>query len=291
MNQLLPDLISWLQLYGYPALWLSVCIAAIGAPLPISLVLLAMGAFAALGDFNLLLLLLVSTSASICGDSIGYWIGRKVGPPLLAWLSTTQKLRFITPKTIKRGEDYFRRRAGFAVFASRCIVPSLGGTINILAGAEHYSYRNFLVLDVCGEAIGAIIPLMLGFVFGASWEAIGSLLSQISTLILILFIAVYLIVLLIGTLRKIRVNQERNATVTQGLAQEEVLLSSDSASSTTPPLPRTHNQHKRRKVRKNSKKGLFPATLRRLQTYKSTDGLHTGYGFPKETMSNPGHRD
>jgi membrane-associated protein len=55
MNSFLPILITWLQQYGYPALWLAVFISAIGTPLPVSFILLAAGAFAALGDFNIAL--------------------------------------------------------------------------------------------------------------------------------------------------------------------------------------------------------------------------------------------
>ena len=76
MNSVLPYLINWLQQFGYPALWLAVFVASAGVPLPIVLVLLAAGAFAALGDFNLVILAITATSAAVCGDSVGYWIGR-----------------------------------------------------------------------------------------------------------------------------------------------------------------------------------------------------------------------
>ena len=57
MSSLLPLLLHWLHEYGYAALWLTVFIAAVGVPLPISLVLLAAGAFAVRGDFNIALLI------------------------------------------------------------------------------------------------------------------------------------------------------------------------------------------------------------------------------------------
>ncbi len=45
-----------------------------GIPLPIGLILLGAGAFAALGDFDIVLLTLVAVTASACGDSMGYLI-------------------------------------------------------------------------------------------------------------------------------------------------------------------------------------------------------------------------
>jgi membrane protein DedA with SNARE-associated domain len=53
----------------------------------------------------------------------------------------------------------FRRRAAWAIFISRCLIVVLGGPINWLAGAERYSYRRFLHWDICGQLLGAIIPL------------------------------------------------------------------------------------------------------------------------------------
>jgi transmembrane protein TMEM174 (potassium channel) len=57
MSSLLSILLHELHKYGYPILWLIIFMAAVGLPLPASLVLLAAGAFAAHGDFNIALLM------------------------------------------------------------------------------------------------------------------------------------------------------------------------------------------------------------------------------------------
>ena len=59
MSSLLPLLLHGLHEYGYAVLWLTVFIAAVGLPLPINLLLLAAGAFAVRGDFNIVLLISV----------------------------------------------------------------------------------------------------------------------------------------------------------------------------------------------------------------------------------------
>jgi len=84
MNSSLVYLLNWLQEFGYPALWLAVFVVSAGAPLPIALVLLAAGAFASLGDFNIFLLALTALSAAVCGDSVGYLIGTSCSAMLLA---------------------------------------------------------------------------------------------------------------------------------------------------------------------------------------------------------------
>jgi membrane-associated protein len=204
LNTSLPFLLDWLQLYGYPALWGCIFIAAIGAPLPISLLLLAAGAFAAPGEFNIGLLTLIASSSAICGDCVGYLLGRWVGKQVLNWFTQQRRFGFISPQVVQRAQVYFHRRGVWAIFLSRFLVSALGGPINILAGADSYPFRRFLIADISGEAINTLLPLTLGFVFGASWEAIGGLLTTISALIVAMLIAIYLLIRLIKTLKKER---------------------------------------------------------------------------------------
>ncbi|HVB75615.1 MAG TPA: DedA family protein [Ktedonobacteraceae bacterium] len=198
MSVFLSALLNNLQLYGYPALWVSIFIAAAGVPLPIVFVLLAAGAFAALGDFNIVLLTAISISAAVAGDSLGYLIGRKWGSKGLSWLENSKLgKRFLKPGSVDRSRQYFTRHGGWAVFLSRFLVAALGGIINLLAGSELYPYRKFLLFDIAGELFGALIPLVLGFAFGASWEAVGDIFGTLTLFVLGALVVTYLFILLL----------------------------------------------------------------------------------------------
>lgn len=192
MSGLLPYLLIWLQQYGYPILWLAVFISAAGIPLPTSLVLLAAGAFAALGDFSLAILIPVSITAFVAGDNLGYLLGRLWGSRLLDWLEKSGKMRIIKPRTVVRSRLYFNRLGGWAIFFSRFLASALGGAINILAGAERYPYRRFVLYDAGGETLGAALPLVLGYVFGASWDAVGDVLGSFSLLLVAALLTLWL---------------------------------------------------------------------------------------------------
>jgi membrane-associated protein len=237
VSSLLSLLLTFLQSYGYLALWITVYIAAVGIPIPITLLLLAAGAFAALGDFNFSLLFIISLSALICGDNTGYWIGRIWGSRVLNWIERSKKWnRLIPPQRIAQSRQYFRHRGGWAIFLSRFLFSALGGIINLLSGSELYPYRYFLLLDSSGEALGAIIPLFLGYVFGASWEAVGDVLGYSSFLILSLLIVIILVSRLI---KNARILKQANATnfnqaeVTESNL-EEVPISANAEISTKP---------------------------------------------------------
>lgn len=197
-----PFFLSALQHYGYPALWLIVFTAAAGAPISGSLLLIAAGAFAAFGDFSIAILFLVALSAAVLGDNVGYYIGRRVGTPLLAWFERQKRFRLITPQTLARSRIYFRRRAAWAIFITRFLIVVLGGTINFLAGIEQYPYRKFLFWDISGQILGAIITLGLGYISAESWEEVASVFGAFSSFLLAFLVAIAVIILLIRRLRQ-----------------------------------------------------------------------------------------
>jgi membrane-associated protein len=244
LSNLLSLLLTFLQNYGYFALWITVFVAAVGIPVPITLLLLAAGAFAALGDFNIVLLFMISFSALVCGDTTGYWIGRVWGSKVLNWVERSKRWnRLIPPRRIARSRQYFRYRGGWAIFVSRFLFSALGGVINLLSGSELYPYRYFLLFDTSGEALGAIIPLMLGYLFGASWEAVGDVLSYSSFLILSLFVVIVLAVRLIKNaqnLKRAKAKDRSHANVTEtniaGVSTHTTAKTSTNASGDLPLL-------------------------------------------------------
>jgi len=235
MSSLLSISLHELHKYGYPILWLIIFTAAVGLPLPASLVLLAAGAFAAHGDFNIALLIGITIAAASCGDNVGYFIGRRWGSKMLDWLGQPRQLRLISLRTVTRSRNYFKCRGGWAIFFSRFLFSALGGVMNLLAGAERYPYRRFLLYDVTGETLGAVIPLSLGYTLVVCLKAGGNLLSMFSVFALLLLLATLLIR---GIVRKLQSPKEvfavGGAVSTQKLTEESMPPES------TPPIITQH---------------------------------------------------
>ncbi len=208
-------LIEALQHYGYPALWLIVFVAAAGAPISGSLLLAAAGAFAAVGDFNIFILFPLAVSAAVLGDNLTYFIGRRVGLPLLAWLERQKRFRWISPQNVERGREYFRKRTGWAIFLTRFLVVVLGGSINLLAGLEEYPYQKFLFWDVSGQILGAAISLGIGYLFTESWEDVVGLFGAFSALLLAILVTGIITLILV---RRVRQQQSRARAASAGAA-------------------------------------------------------------------------
>lgn len=207
MSVFLPALLNWLQAFGYPVIWLTIYVASAGFPIPSALVLLAAGAFAQAGDFNIFLLAALAITASVSGDSTGYYIGRRWGSKVIDWLETSRWNRFISVRAIERGRVRFKRQAGWAVFLTRFLFPALGGIVNLLAGADPFPYRYFLPCDIFGEILSAVIPLSLGYAFSASWEAVGNVLGSFSVFALALLVASMLAIYLLRTARRLKLEE------------------------------------------------------------------------------------
>jgi len=220
------------QQYGYLALWLIIFVAAAGAPISGSLLLFAAGAFAAFGDLNIIILFPVALSAAVMGDNLTYFIGRRVGIPLLAWFERQKRFRWISPQALERARIYFRRRTSLAIFLTRFLIVALGGPINLLAGLEQYPYPNFLFWDVSGQILGAIISLGLGYIFAASWEEAAGLFGAFSGFLLAFLTAVILSFVLVRMIRQRRRTRTAEAEAKDILPTIESIVKQD-----TGPLP------------------------------------------------------
>ena len=201
-----------LQQYGYPVLWLIVFISAAGIPISGSLLLFASGAFAALGDFNIIILFPIALSATVMGDSLCYLVSRRVGVSLLHWLEHQKRFRFVTPENVEKSRVYFRHRAGWTIFITRFLLVALGGPVNMLAGLEQYPYPRFLAWDVSGQTLSVLLSLGLGYIFAQSWEEVASVFGAISSLLLVLLIAIVIVVVLIRNIRRKRHIKQKATT-------------------------------------------------------------------------------
>lgn len=184
--------------YGVIALVPILAGAAVGLPLPASLLLLAAGAFAGGGQLALTPLVIGGLIAVVAGDSAGFWIGKRGGAGALArW---GDRLR-VDAAMIAHAEGLFARWGGLAVLLTRFLITPLAPAINILAGAGRYPFRSFAFYDVTGEAVWVLGYLGLGYAFSASWDVLADLLGNATSALALLVVIAILVVLLARALK------------------------------------------------------------------------------------------
>jgi membrane protein DedA with SNARE-associated domain len=124
------------------------------------------GVAASFGRVPLWTVLVVVVAAAVVGDSVGYEVGRKLGPRVLEhrWLVKHRD-------RLEEARASLRRRGGTAVFLGRWIA-FFRAVMPALAGASHMSYGRFLAFNAAGGLVWGVVVVLAGFAAGASYERI-----------------------------------------------------------------------------------------------------------------------
>ena len=115
------------------------------------------GVLAAAGKVPVLVVLAVVIVAAVLGDSVGFEVGRKLGPRL-----TAAPVLRNHPDRVAAGQEYLRRRGGRAVVMGR-FTAFLRAVMPGLAGASRMEYPRFLFFNVLGGVLWATACVLLGY--------------------------------------------------------------------------------------------------------------------------------
>ena len=145
------QLLAAVSQYGTPALFGIVTIAAIGVPLPITLLLIIAGSMVSQGAMNLWWAIGAAGAGSILGDQAGYAIGRWGGPAVVTKLSHVFGKRASLPAVEAKTEAW----GGAGIYITRWLLSPLGPWVNLASGTAGYPWHRFLFWDALGEITGA----------------------------------------------------------------------------------------------------------------------------------------
>ncbi|MGB9178759.1 MAG: DedA family protein, partial [Pyrinomonadaceae bacterium] len=134
-------------------------------PVPGETILLAAGFFAAGGNFKLPLVMLVAATGAVVGDNIGFAIGHHYGRGILVRFG---RFVFLKPRRIVKMSRFFKRHGDKTILVAR-FITGLRVFAAIFAGASHMRWRVFLVYNVAGAILWAVVISSVGYLFGNSW--------------------------------------------------------------------------------------------------------------------------
>jgi len=142
-------------------------------------------------DNSLKLLLVISCVFVLMfiGDIIAYKIGEKFGRIIF---NKYRKYKIIS-KSYNKSKSLMKKYGPLSVFLTRFLITGLGPTINYLAGLEKFNFKTFLLFIILGELIYAFVFVFLGFIFKETFEELLSIISDFSTLIILIVISFLII--------------------------------------------------------------------------------------------------
>lgn len=132
--------------------------------LPGDSLLFAAGAISALPGSHLhpIFLMVLFWVASVTGDSLNFYLGRKFGLPLVQHPVLG---RFVTPEHLDEANKFFNKYGSWAIIFAR-FLPIVRTLAPFTAAMAKFPYRKFLVLQMIASTLWVIIGVGAGYFFG-----------------------------------------------------------------------------------------------------------------------------
>ena len=148
----------------------------VGFVLPGETAVILGGVLAASGRLSLPAVMALVVVAAILGDSVGFEVGRHLGPRILA----SRPLRRHEP-ALAAAQRFLREKGGWAVFLGR-FTAFLRAVMPALAGTSRMHYPRFLAYNAAGGLVWGVGVVLLGFFAGNSYAAAQKALGRSSAL-------------------------------------------------------------------------------------------------------------
>jgi membrane-associated protein len=167
----------------------------IGFVLPGETAVLLGGVLAADHRLSLTALCVLVFVAAVTGDTVGYEVGRLVGPRLMGW----RRLGRFRGR-LDAGQRMLRERGGPAVFLAR-FTAFLRAAMPGLAGLSRMHYPRFLAFNAAGGLVWGVGFCLIGYLAGASYERVASVVGHTAAIV---FVVLVLLVICVWHLRRRR---------------------------------------------------------------------------------------
>jgi membrane protein DedA with SNARE-associated domain/membrane-associated phospholipid phosphatase len=138
--------------------------AFVGVFAPGELAVILGGVAAGTGSTSLGLVAAAAVTGAIVGDSIGYWIGSRLGPNVLG---SRPRLAKVTAH-LEAASQLVATRGWWALVAAR-FVAVLRAVVPLAAGAGQMPYRRFLLGNVIGGVAWGVAFTLVGYFAGANY--------------------------------------------------------------------------------------------------------------------------
>lgn len=129
--------------------------------LPGDSLLFTAGILASAGHFNIYVLLIGSFLCAVCGDSVGYWFGKKVGPKIFV----KEDSFFFHKKHITHAQHFYEKYGNKTIFLAR-FTPIIRTFAPIVAGIGNMKYVNFITYNIVGGFVWSFSIITLGYFLG-----------------------------------------------------------------------------------------------------------------------------
>ncbi len=178
MSHFLIEYIEWgvqyARIWGFLFVLIFMTIESSFIPFPSEIVMIPAGFLAYRSELlfaspitDLLIVILCGIAGSLLGAYINYFLFLKLGRPFLFRYG---KYFFLSPPTIERAEEIFKRHGEIATFVCR-LLPGIRQLISIPAGLARMHLFRFTLFTALGAGIWTILLSLTGYYFASLAES------------------------------------------------------------------------------------------------------------------------
>jgi membrane-associated protein len=129
--------------------------------LPGDSLLFVLGAMSAVGDLQLIALILILSTAAVGGNVLNYTIGSLLSQRVI----NKQAIPFIKQAHITRTHEFFEKYGAKTIVITR-FVPIIRTFAPFMAGVGSMPYGQFTIYNIVGGTAWVLVGLLSGFYFG-----------------------------------------------------------------------------------------------------------------------------
>lgn len=143
------------------------------------------------GVLNIWIVALTLIAGGVLGDSSSFVLGRRWGTSIFK-----EHNKIFNHTNYQKGLDFFAKYGTKAVFFARLLGP-VSWITPFLAGTYKVPYQKFILYNIAGVTVGIGQFLIIGYFFGANYQAALSVIKNDSAIvggITVLVVAVYYVI-------------------------------------------------------------------------------------------------
>lgn len=168
----LQDLVSYIEQYGYFALFFSLWLGIIGMPLPDEMIVMSGGFMSSLEKMSVLKAFVITYLGAVSGLSLGFILGKVFGHKILNKLVKKNKAKYLL-----KSKELIDRYGHFALVISY-FIPIVRHILPYLVGMNDMSFKKYALYYYTAGFVWTSIYFTLGLFFGKHIEHISILATK-----------------------------------------------------------------------------------------------------------------
>jgi membrane protein DedA with SNARE-associated domain len=163
-------IIEIIQDVGYLGVFALMVVEGILTPIPSEFIIPFAGYLAWQGEMNLVAVILVGTAGAAIGNTVAYFIGYRVGRPLI---SRYGKYILLGEKDLALAERWFAKYGDAGVLLGHA-VPGVRSFISFPAGIGRMRLGRFVLFSTVGALIWTSVLAVAGYVLLEEWRELAT---------------------------------------------------------------------------------------------------------------------